>query len=444
MIPLNGIVFGGSGASRNVKLTPSLNQSGTTTITVTVSDGVLSASDSFEVTVNAINDKPVISGVLDQVTSENTATDPVAFTISDIETAAGSLTLTKQTSNSAVVPLSGILLSGTGGSRTVAIQPASNAGGSSMITLTVSDGSLSESITFKVTVIDTHNPADLLWNGGNENWNFTAANWHFVSENGSVNTAWSDSNRAVFSGTAGTVNLTANVKASRLDFLSNYIVQGTGGLTVDPGVGAAQAVVSVGSSVSAKLGSRLLGTSDLVKSGPGMLVLDGNNTFSGHLKIEQGIIQASQDSALGQGGAASDTGTQIIAGASLEITGSSRLGENLRMAGDGTDGSGAVLSVSGVNAIEEKIALDGDATVGVTAGSLDISGILYQDTGTRNLSKRGAGTLILSGVNTYNGTTTVTAGILRAKNSKALGTGGFTSQTLTSIAPGAAVELEGG
>jgi len=52
--PVN-IVFGGSGATRNVTVTPTANQSGTATITVTVRDaGGLQASDTFLLTVRRV------------------------------------------------------------------------------------------------------------------------------------------------------------------------------------------------------------------------------------------------------------------------------------------------------------------------------------------------------------------------------------------------------
>ncbi|MEZ5276881.1 MAG: Ig-like domain-containing protein [Opitutaceae bacterium] len=61
LIPVSAVVFGGSGANRTVTVSPLSNQSGSATITVTVSDGLLSASDSFVVTVTAVNDAPLAS-----------------------------------------------------------------------------------------------------------------------------------------------------------------------------------------------------------------------------------------------------------------------------------------------------------------------------------------------------------------------------------------------
>jgi hypothetical protein len=51
LVPPANIVFGGSGANRTVTVTPAANQSGTTYITLTVSDGTHTASDGFWLTV---------------------------------------------------------------------------------------------------------------------------------------------------------------------------------------------------------------------------------------------------------------------------------------------------------------------------------------------------------------------------------------------------------
>lgn len=53
LVPPSNIVFGGSGANCTVTVTPAANQVGTATITVTVSDGTLITSDTFNVDVTA-------------------------------------------------------------------------------------------------------------------------------------------------------------------------------------------------------------------------------------------------------------------------------------------------------------------------------------------------------------------------------------------------------
>ena len=58
LVPNANIVFGGSGANRTVTITPANGQSGTTTITVTVSDGTLTTNDTFVLTVSNSNASP--------------------------------------------------------------------------------------------------------------------------------------------------------------------------------------------------------------------------------------------------------------------------------------------------------------------------------------------------------------------------------------------------
>ncbi|MBA3685858.1 MAG: hypothetical protein H0W72_11550 [Planctomycetes bacterium] len=98
------------------------------------------------------NSAPTISAIADQVTAQGTALTGIAFTVGDAQTAAGSLTLVGASSNPALVPTSGIAFAGSGANRTVSITPASGASGSATITITVSDGSLTASEPFVVTV----------------------------------------------------------------------------------------------------------------------------------------------------------------------------------------------------------------------------------------------------------------------------------------------------
>lgn len=62
LIPLGNIVLSGTGSNRAVTITPAANLSGgPVTITLTVSDGSLTAQTSFDVTVQPVNDAPTIN-----------------------------------------------------------------------------------------------------------------------------------------------------------------------------------------------------------------------------------------------------------------------------------------------------------------------------------------------------------------------------------------------
>jgi hypothetical protein len=162
LVPISSIVFGGSGTNRTVRVTPALNQSGTAILTVTVTDGGgAMASDSFTLAVQAVNDAPVISAIGNQTVAQDTPTPALPFQVTDPETPAASLTLSANSSNLALVPLSGIAFGGSGTNRTVRVTPATNQSGTTVITVTVADangGTARTSFILTVQAVTNHPP----------------------------------------------------------------------------------------------------------------------------------------------------------------------------------------------------------------------------------------------------------------------------------------------
>lgn len=153
LVPVGNIVFGGSGANRSVSVTPAAGLAGTATITVTVTDADGGqAAGTFVLTVNSL---PVISPISDRAIAINTGTGTIPFTVSDAETAAGSLVLAGSSSNTALVPHANIVLGGSGANRSVSVTPAAGLAGTAEITLTASDGTGTAAETFFLTVLDT-------------------------------------------------------------------------------------------------------------------------------------------------------------------------------------------------------------------------------------------------------------------------------------------------
>lgn len=154
LVPANRIIFGGTGNNRTVTVTPVSNQTGTAIIVINVTDGVATTTQTFLLTVNqaSVNTAPVISGLANRSIAANSPSGPIAFTVTDAESAASSLTLSATSSNSLLVPAASIQLGGSGADRTVTITPTLNQSGTATITIFVSDGVNTVSQGFVLTV----------------------------------------------------------------------------------------------------------------------------------------------------------------------------------------------------------------------------------------------------------------------------------------------------
>ena len=161
LVPASGFVTGGTGSARTVTIAPAADQSGSATITVTVSDGTTTASRSFQLTVTAVSDPPSFAaGVPVSVsTLVNTATSfPV--TVTDPDTAGSSLTLTGVTTNATLLPNGGFAAvpsSSTATSRTfmVTLTPATGASGTGGVMLSAGDGAATATRTVNLSVTMT-------------------------------------------------------------------------------------------------------------------------------------------------------------------------------------------------------------------------------------------------------------------------------------------------
>ena len=121
----------------------------------------------------------------------------------------------------------------------------------------------------------------------------------------------------------------------------------------------------------------LSGNGGLTKKGGGILTLTGNNAYTGSTTISEGTLK---------GNIASGTDLSIAASAIYD-------GDNKARSVGGLNGGGKILN-----------------TDGLTVQSGDFAGII--DNSNTSLTKTGAGTLTLSGTNTYTGMTTVRSGTL--------------------------------
>ncbi len=186
------------------------------------------------------------------------------------------------------------------------------------------------------------------------------------------------------------------------------------------------------------------GTGALTKDGSGTLTLKGTsaNTYSGLTTVAAGLLE------LGKTAGVNAVGGDLQIG-----DGSTTATVRLLAANQISDVANATLASSGsldLNGFNETIAnlnaASPLATIGLGAGTLTVSGfdnsifngVISGVSGA--LVKANAGTLILTGPNTYAGATTINGGVLRIENNTALGT----VTLAASVAAGAALELKNG
>ena len=158
LLPASGINLIQTGAALTLQLTPAANQFGTAKVTLSGTDaegGV--GTKVITLTVISENDLPTITSIANQTINEDTQTGDLGFTVGDVETAAGSLTLKAVSSNPTLVPDANVTFSGSGASRTVRVTPAAQGFGSATITVTVTDadgGAASRSFAVNVTSVN--------------------------------------------------------------------------------------------------------------------------------------------------------------------------------------------------------------------------------------------------------------------------------------------------
>jgi hypothetical protein len=165
LISSSGVLFGGTGANRSIAFRPAAHQNGFATLTIVATDpgGFSSASQKFDLTVVPVEDSPSISvtrsdgdntpwkdrGVPGRIEADEDASPVpdgkrssglIEVVVSDPETGVDSLAVTGKSNNQNLVPDANIVISATGGTRTVSISPVANRSGDALITLEVKDG----------------------------------------------------------------------------------------------------------------------------------------------------------------------------------------------------------------------------------------------------------------------------------------------------------------
>ncbi|HET6471914.1 MAG TPA: autotransporter-associated beta strand repeat-containing protein, partial [Pseudomonadales bacterium] len=183
-------------------------------------------------------------------------------------------------------------------------------------------------------------------------------------------------------------NTSALTVASGATFDLNNFAETIGSIAGPGNITLGSAILTTGNDgTSTTFSGSISGTGGVTKTGAGTTTLSGTNTYTGATTISAGVLRASGGNAIADTSAVTLANT---AGAALDLTGNETIG-----------------NLSGGGAAGGNVTLNGNTLTVNEAGSTTYSGIA---SGTGGIAKQGAGTLTLSGTNTYTGATTVGAG----------------------------------
>lgn len=172
LLPASNVSISGTSPNCYLSILPSLNNSGTATIGLTVSDDEgASATTSFSVVVNPVNDSPAIANISNKTTDEDVPMLNIPVLITDIDSSLNCNTsLTGTSGNTTLLSNSSIIVSGSSPNCLVSLSPSANQNGASTVNLTVNDGSASASTQFTFTV-NSINDLPVIGNVSDQNTN---------------------------------------------------------------------------------------------------------------------------------------------------------------------------------------------------------------------------------------------------------------------------------
>ena len=215
---------------------------------------------------------------------------------------------------------------------------------------------------------------------------------------------------------AGTMTFTGTNSYGATTIADGTLQVGDGGNTGSLGTGA---VTNDGSLVLNRgnefiVGNDISGGGSLTKLGAGTTVLNGAGSYTGGTTVSAGTLQ------LGSTGSLAQTGALAVDGGTFDLNGK-------------TQTVGALAGSIGTT-----IALGSGTLTAGDGSNTSVASTITGGSGTGSLVKQGAGTMTLSGTNTYGGGTTINGGVLAISADANLGTGGGLA-----FANGAALQTTG-
>jgi fibronectin-binding autotransporter adhesin len=250
----------------------------------------------------------------------------------------------------------------------------------------------SGTLSFPAGLVElTLNGTDYLhWTGAVSNaWDTGTPNWILNSTSGTA--TYNDTpspDTVVFDDGAGTnsvVSIASPVHPQSVTFnnsTSSYVLQGVSGIA---------------------------GATALTINGPGTLTINNSNGYSGGTVLNAGTLIVGNSSALG-------TGPLTIAATGTTALDASAPGLMLANNTQNWNGNFTFNGSNSLNMGNGAVLLGTSVQVTVANNGLTVGGAIGDGGSNYSLNKTGTGTLVLTGVNTYGGGTTLNAGVLSFAN----------------------------
>jgi autotransporter-associated beta strand protein len=238
---------------------------------------------------------------------------------------------------------------------------------------------------------------------------------------------------------SGTLTLGGNVT------VNDAAGAGTSGATISAplALGATRTftVANDGSTaVDLLISSVVSGSAGLTKDGAGTMDLSAANTYTGTTTVTAGILRASNTVVTSTNGAFGNNNNNISLNGGTIQSNTATFSKPISVAATNSAldayGSARIISSTINKSAAGTFTLNIGGTTAASAEGqeLTLSGAISNTTTTLNLNKVGTSTVILSGSNSFSGTTTITAGILRANSDVISGNNGAFGNTSSSSA----------
>lgn len=214
-------------------------------------------------------------------------------------------------------------------------------------------------------------------------------------------------NMQSFAGSGGSIGKVTlyNLGQNMASLYSNIVVSNTPYLNFSNNTGENNTIAGVISDNGATANAA-------VKNGVGTVLFSGNNTYTGATTISNGTLGVTVNNALGTAA----NGTTIASGTTLDFQ-----NINYSTTEGVTNNGGTIATTTGTSTFAGGATLGANSTYSVGGTQLTQSGVITDGANSYSITKSGAGILVLSADNTYDGGTVINAGTVSIAKDLALG-----------------------